>query len=69
MLAVLARGDKVLIHCRGGLGRTGVVAARLLIEAGTEPDLAAKLVRAARPGAIETWEQYQYVLGLSGRQT
>jgi protein-tyrosine phosphatase len=28
----------VLIHCRGGLGRAGTIAARLLVEFGMEPD-------------------------------
>lgn len=62
LLEILKGGGKVLIHCRGGLGRTGVVAALILVEAGIDPALAVELVREARPGAIETWEQYQYVL-------
>ena len=33
----LALGGRILIHCRGGLGRTGIVAARLLVEFGEEP--------------------------------
>jgi protein-tyrosine phosphatase len=33
----LRRGEKVLIHCRGGLGRTGTVAGRLLAELGMRP--------------------------------
>lgn len=52
---------RVLIHCRGGLGRTGVAAARLLTESGVSPNDAIAKVRKARPGAIETWEQEQYV--------
>ena len=28
----------VVVHCRGGLGRAGTVAARLLIELGAEGD-------------------------------
>lgn len=63
LLAILKGGGRVLIHCRGGLGRTGVVAALILVETGVAPETAIQLVRAARPGAIETWEQYQYVLG------
>ncbi|MEG3806287.1 ADP-ribosylglycohydrolase family protein [Aerococcus mictus] len=54
---LLRTGGKVLIRCRGGLGRTGLVAARLLIEEGMSPDEAIALVRQARPGAIETSEQ------------
>ena len=60
----LGRGEKVLVHCLGGLGRTGLVAARLLVEFGMAPAKAIRLVRAARPGAIETAEQEAYVLGL-----
>jgi ADP-ribosyl-[dinitrogen reductase] hydrolase len=51
----------VLIHCRGGLGRAGTIAARLLIELGIEPKKATASVRAARPGAIETSEQEEFV--------
>lgn len=29
---LLADGGKVVLHCRGGLGRTGMIAARLLVE-------------------------------------
>ena len=53
---------RVLIHCRGGLGRTGLFVSRLLIEYGWSPDKAILEVRAARPGAIETQEQERYVL-------
>jgi ADP-ribosyl-[dinitrogen reductase] hydrolase len=30
--SILRRGLDVLVHCRGGLGRAGTIAARLLIE-------------------------------------
>ncbi len=30
----LAAGRRILIHCKGGLGRTGMIAARLLVEMG-----------------------------------
>lgn len=58
----LALGERIVIHCRGGLGRTGMVAARLLVEFGEVPVLAIRRVRAARPGAIETRRQEDYVL-------
>jgi ADP-ribosyl-[dinitrogen reductase] hydrolase len=60
----LRRGGRVLVHCRGGLGRTGLVAARLLIEFGDPPEEAIFRVRDARPGAIETREQEGYVRSL-----
>jgi ADP-ribosyl-[dinitrogen reductase] hydrolase len=64
LLDLLRNGQRVFVHCRGGLGRTGTVAARLLIELGTAPIAAMALVRAARPGAIENTLQERYVLGL-----
>jgi len=57
----LRHGFDVLVHCRGGLGRAGMIAARLLVELGLEPSSAIASVRRARPGAIETSEQERYV--------
>jgi ADP-ribosyl-[dinitrogen reductase] hydrolase len=61
---LLRNGRGVLVHCRGGLGRAGTIAARLLIELGMEPAIAIDRVRAVRPGAIETREQEKYILGI-----
>lgn len=61
---ILFDGGKVLLHCRGGIGRTGTIAARLLVEFGFKPEDAIKLVRKTRPGTIETVAQEQYVLKL-----
>lgn len=58
----LSDGRKVLIHCRGGLGRTGMIAGRLLVELGEDPTSAIERVRSARPGAIQTTAQEQHVL-------
>jgi len=68
----LDAGERVLIHCRGGLGRTGLVAGRILVERGIEPAEAIRIVRAARPHAIETRAQENYVMRTVrpvGRQT
>lgn len=58
---LLASGCRVLIHCKGGLGRAGMIAARVLADAGEAPAAAMAKVRAARPGAIETAEQEAWV--------
>lgn len=59
----LKQGRRILLHCRGGLGRTGMIAARLLVELGTPPADAILAVRTARVGAIETDAQERHVLG------
>lgn len=60
--ARLRDGFDVLVHCRGGLGRAGTIAARLLVELGVAPTEAIAQVRGVRPGAIETGEQENHVL-------
>jgi protein-tyrosine phosphatase len=67
--ARLDRGEKLLIHCMGGIGRTGTVAALLLIERGIPCGEAISLVRGARHGAIETQEQEIYLQSLRGDQS
>ncbi len=57
----LRQGEDVLIHCKGGLGRAGMMAARLLVELGMEPKAAIRQVRRERPGAIETPAQLALV--------
>ena len=55
----LAAGENVVVHCRGGLGRAGMIAARLLVDEGVDPGLAifrfAPRVQAlSRPGRRRT---------------
>ena len=57
----LRLGFDVLVHCRGGLGRAGTVAARLLVELGAGPGDAMLRVREVRPGALETEDQEDHV--------
>ncbi len=58
----LRLGFDVLVHCKGGLGRAGTVAARLLVEFGERPDAAMLRVRAARSkNAIEQLSQEDHI--------
>jgi ADP-ribosylglycohydrolase/protein-tyrosine phosphatase len=57
----LRSGERVLVHCRGGLGRAGLVAAGLLVESGVPAGQAIAAVRAVRSGAVETPSQEQWV--------
>lgn len=59
--AILRYGGKICLHCIGGRGRSGTVAALLLIELGMAPKDAIEAVRSVRPGAIETRAQELYL--------
>jgi len=48
------RGRLVFVHCQGGLGRTGTMAAIALVARGLSATEAIARVRAVRSGAIET---------------
>lgn len=60
--AYLSAGKNVLIHCRQGIGRTGMIAACLLIQSGMSPGGAVQAVSAARGVKVpETPEQRDWV--------
>lgn len=59
-LAVLAAGGRVWVHCMGGCGRSGMAALRLMVEAGEAPRVALDRLRAVRPCAVETPEQFAW---------
>lgn len=58
----LVAGERVFIHCKGGLGRTGTIAACLLIESGMKHLEAIASVRKARKKTIETLAQEYFVM-------
>ena len=57
----LSRGGAVFIHCAAGLGRSGTIVARLLIDAGVDVEEAIQTTRETRPGAIEAKVQEAYL--------
>ena len=59
--SMLAKGQRIVVHCRGGIGRAGMISARLLAEFGVEPEDAIRRVRKVRPGAVETTPQEDHV--------
>jgi protein-tyrosine phosphatase len=56
-LGLLRSGGRVLVHCFGGCGRSGMAALRLMVAAGGEPECALHRLRAARACAVETEAQ------------
>jgi len=60
-VAVLGAGENVVVHCRGGLGRSGLFAACCLVALGHAPRAAIGIVRAARPGAVENLVQERFI--------
>lgn len=64
-------GDRktVVVHCRGGIGRTGLLAACCLVARGMAPKAAIDCVREARsPRMVETPEQRAYVTRYAERR-
>jgi protein-tyrosine phosphatase len=58
----LSGGKNVVVHCRQGIGRSGLVAACLLVKKGVSPGAAVELVSAARGVSVpETSEQRDWI--------
>ena len=54
-------GERVALHCYAGLGRTGMIGARLLVEMGMENEAAISAVRKPNPRRIQTNRQAMFV--------
>jgi protein-tyrosine phosphatase len=58
----LSTGKNVVIHCRQGIGRSGMMAACLLVLRGSDPESAVNTVQEARGLAVpETPEQRHWI--------
>jgi len=60
VLAAVAAGETVAIHCRGG-GRTGTLAASCLVKLGYDAEAAIATVQAVRSGALSVAAQREFV--------
>jgi ADP-ribosyl-[dinitrogen reductase] hydrolase len=65
--ADLNAGRRVVVHCRGGIGRSGLVAASIVTTFGDAAREAIARVRRAQPKAVETAEQARYVETFANR--
>ncbi|MBK6465979.1 MAG: protein phosphatase [Rhodobacter sp.] len=63
---LLAAGGRVLVHCMGGCGRSGMAVLRLMVETGEDPAAALVRLRAQRPCAVETPAQLDWAAGRAG---
>ena len=67
---LLAAGKSVAIHCRQGIGRSALVAACLLVLAGTNSQMAFRRISAARGCSVpETPHQRQWVIDFARELT
>lgn len=58
----LRAGRNVALHCRQGIGRSGLIAAAILIAAGADPEIAVMTIERSRGVAIpETDEQMRWI--------
>ncbi|MBI4748953.1 MAG: dual specificity protein phosphatase family protein [Acidobacteria bacterium] len=62
LAASLAAGQRMVIHCRGGIGRASLIAACVLVRDGKSVDESFALIQSARGCSVpDTREQVQWV--------
>lgn len=61
LYALVQTGERIFVHCKGGLGRTGLVVACLLVRLGHSAPEAVRITRETRKGTIQTRTQEQWV--------
>jgi ADP-ribosyl-[dinitrogen reductase] hydrolase len=61
LVARLAAGGRIAVACRGGVDRSGMTAACILVEAGLDPERAIERVHEGRKGSLKYDDQQRYV--------
>jgi len=61
---LLRNGKRIVVHCKDGTSRSGVIASRLLIELGIPPEQAITSVQKASPGSLQLHSQKKYCCSL-----
>ena len=61
ILAATAAGETVVVHCRGGTGRTGTVVAACLVRLGYSAEDAIATVQQVRSGALGVAAQREFI--------
>jgi len=64
---LLENEKSIAIHCKGGTGRTGVVAAQILLERGEALCKVVKKIQVLRPNAFNLTEQGEYIESIAMR--
>ncbi len=61
ILASMESGEAVLLHCRAGLGRTGIMLACCLVMMGEAPEEALTKIRLICPNYVQTRAQESFI--------
>lgn len=61
IVAAMEAGERVLVHCRAGLGRTGLMAACVLVSLGESALSALDKVRGVHAGYVQTPAQERFI--------
>lgn len=61
LLQRLHNNATIVIHCRGGTGRTGMMAAILLLESGMDWETARSLIQSVRPKSLTIDSQVNFL--------
>ena len=65
---LLSGGGRVLAHCYGGCGRSGMALLRMMVDTGELGSQALARLRAVRPCAVETEEQRLWAVSGGGAE-